>query len=197
MAVFPESSPTPVYPLMFEQEWSTLIRETASNEQRRRNRLFPVYNGSVRYEAVTAAEIDTLWNFHKARSGAFGTFHIYDLGLLAGNEASHVGEYVATADGAEDTFDIPGRGTYAQEIYVDGVQQTVTTDYTILAGGGDADSDRVQFVSAPSAGGIVTADFTGYLRMLVRFARDAMSKELFVRALYRTGLEMKGVRPWT
>jgi hypothetical protein len=42
-------------------------------------------------------------------------------------------------------------------------------------------------------GAVITADFTGYLRMYVRFAEDRLSRELFQYRLYNVGLKMVGM----
>ena len=78
-------------------------------------------------------------------------------------------------------------------IYVDGVQQTLTTDYVILTGGGDGSADRVDFVTAPSLGESISCDFTGKLRVNCRFAHDTMPKEIFQAMLVKYGLDLKGL----
>jgi hypothetical protein len=115
------------------------------------------------------------------------------LSLVALITKAHVDQYIGTGDGTTEIFDIPGRSTSSQTIYVDSVEQTVTTDYVILTGGGTSSSDRVDFVSPPALGAIITCDFSGYLRMRVKFAEDQMSYDLFVTTLYNVGLSMKGL----
>jgi len=188
MATFP-TDPAPIYPLVIEPEWKTLISNLdGGGEDRRQKWLYPKYNVRLKYSPLTKAEMQTLWNFYLARRGAYEAFYIYDLVSM-----DHDGQYCATADGSTDIFDLPGKATSSQTIYLDGIEQTVTTDYSILTGGGESDSDRVDFVSAPAAGAIVTADFTGFLRMRVRFAQDKLSREMFSYLLFNHGLELKGL----
>ena len=60
--------------------------------------------------------------------------------------------------------------------------------------GGAEGADRVQFTSPPSSGAIVSCDFTGLMRIRCRFREDAMTKEYMANGLYRTGLELKGLK---
>jgi hypothetical protein len=78
------------------------------------------------------------------------------------------------------------------------VTQTLTTHYTISAGTGTSGADQIAFVTGspdytPSDGAIVTCDFTGYLRMKVRFTDDQLSREMFNYRLFRMGLSMTGL----
>lgn len=202
MATFPESSPTPTYPLRMIQRWMTGRVPLGGDKaivQKRSAIVYPAYDVVVNYSKVTGAEAQTLWNFFKARRGGYEPFYIYDLALLAGLALAHVGEFVGVGDGVETTFDIPGRSTSAQTIKVSGVTQVVTTDYTISAGTGTSSSDRVVFESGsiPSPGSVVTASFTGYLRIRVCFESDELDRELFMRNLMRYGeIKMIGQEPF-
>ncbi len=193
MATWPESDPTPVYPLSVEQEYNTLISDyDGGGEQRRKKLLYPKYNVSVKYQKISLSDAQALWTFYSARGGAHEAFYIYDLALLLGHSFSHAGQYCGTGDGTTNTFDIPGRSTSSQTIYVDGVDDTTNT--TILVGGGTSSSDRVRFdVAAPASGIIITADFTGYLRIRARFLEDKLSRTNFINELYAYGIKLKGL----
>lgn len=197
MATFPESSPSPHYPLNLSVRYATskvgLGGDTIVS-QRRSAVVFPVYDVVVSYESVSASDAQTLWNFFKARYGGLEAFYIYDLALLANVAPAHVGEFVGVGNGLEDTFDIPGRSTSSQTVYVSGVAQTPTTDYTISYGTGDSGADQIEFVSAPAAGAAIKVDFTGYLRCRACYAKDVLNRELFVRDLMRyRSIELEGV----
>lgn len=193
MATFPES-PIPIYPLIVEPEWKTLISGfDGGGEQRRQKQLFPTYNVSVQYDALSASDTQILWDFYMARKGAYEAFYVYDLALMAGIALNHDGQYVGTGDAATDIFDIPGRSTSSQSVYIDNVLQTITTDYSILTGGGESSSDRIDFVSPPAAGAVITVDFTGFLRIRARFAEDKLPRELFMTILFRYGVKLKGL----
>ncbi len=193
MATYPEA-PAPVYPLIIEPEFKTLISGfDGGGEQRRQKQLFAKYNVTVQYDALSAADAQTIYDFYMARKGSYEAFYIYDLALLASISTDHTGLYCGTGDASTEVFDIPGRSTSSQVVYVDGVEQTVTTDYVILTGGGESSADRIDFVSAPAAGEVITVDFTGYLRIRARFAEDSLPKELFMTNLFRYGLKLKGL----
>jgi len=195
MATFPED-PKPIYPLIVTPKWRTLISTAGTGkEQRRGKALFAVYDVTVQYKALSATGCKTLWEFYMARKGAYEAFYIYDLALLAEVAFNHDTLYCGTGDGTTDIFDIPGRSTSSQTIYVDGVEQSTPADYSILTGGGESNSDRVDFVSAPASGSIITCDFTGYLRIRARFLYDELSRELFLRNLFQYGIELKGLKP--
>ena len=195
MATFPES-PVPIYPLTISQRWKTIVTGMDSGyEERTAKWLFSKYDVNVKYNALSATDAQTLWNFYLARKGSYDAFYIYDLSLKALITKAHVDQYIGTGDGSTEVFDIPGRSTSSQTIYVAGVAQTLTTNYVILTGGGGggSNSDRVDFVNPPPLGDIITCDFSGYLRMRVKFAEDIMSYELFATTLYNVGLSMKGL----
>jgi hypothetical protein len=101
------------------------------------------------------------------------------------------GLYVGIGNGTTTIFDLPGKTTSAQSIYLDGALQG--GGYSILVGGGTENADRVSFTSAPSANQIITVDFTGTLRLKCRFKEDSMSKTGFTKALYSTGIELVGL----
>ena len=173
--------------------WTTLTTPfDAMTEQRKAKAVFARYDVSLKYpEGMDNSDMQTLWTFYMARKGAYQTFYIYDLISFA-----HAGLFVGWGDGDTKTFDIPGKSTSAQKIYVDSVEKTVTTDYSIVTGGGAEDSDRVTFVTAPALGKLITCDLTGYLRMRVRFKEDKLSRQSFTHLISAGGtIELKGVSP--
>ena len=192
MATYPMTSPDPEYPLRISPVYRTIISEMdAGTEQRRAKWLFPRYDAFVSYNVLTAAEMDTLWRFFIARRGRWGSFYLVDTALI-----DHDGLYVGVGDASSLTWDLPGVDTGSVKIYLDGVEKTVTTHYTLAAGGGEADADRVTFTSAPAAAAVITCDFTGYLRCHVRFDLDRLDRELFTAELYRLGgVQFRGVGP--
>lgn len=173
--------------------WKTVTTESdAMTEQRKQKALYARYDVSIRYpQTMTAADIQTIWNFYMARKGAYGSFYIYDLVTF-----THAGLFVGWGTGAAVTFDLPGKSTSAQTIYLDGVLRTLTTHYSILTGGGAESSDRVLFVTAPASGVLITCGLTGYLRMRVRFKDDKLSRDSLTHLIYRGGsIELTGISP--
>lgn len=197
MATYPED-PAPIYPLIVTPRWDTIIsRMDGGAEQRRQKTLFPLYDVEVRYDALANADARTLYEFFMARKGRYEAFYIYDLGLLAGEAFAHSAQFVGSGDGSTDTFDLPGRSTSNQTIYVDGAEQTLSTHYTISSGTGVSGADQVMFVTAPADGAVITADFTGFLRMRCRFADDTLARELFQTTRYRFSVKLTGVSEYS
>ena len=194
MATWPESDPTPQYPLDITPRFKTLVSELDSgNEQRRIKQEFPVFDVLVTYDLLSKADMDTLYAFFMARKGRSEAFYIYDIAdALIVTTTAYTDLYVGTGDGSTPTFDIPGRSTSSQTLYVDGVEDGSAS---FLTGGGASESDRVTPVSTPNNGAILTVDFTGILRMRVRFDQDMMSRSLFEHIYYRTGgIKLHGLR---
>lgn len=193
MATYPES-PVPIYPFSIEPEWSTIITPfTSGKEERRQRRLFPTFNLTINYYGLTAAQAQTIYAFYMARKGSYEAFYVYDLAILGLDSFVHNSLYIGTADGTTVTYDIPGRSTSAQKIYVSGIEID-SADYTILTGGGESNSDRVTFDTAPDSGAIITCDFSGAQRIRARFAEDRLSRELFTSKLYQYGVQLKGLQ---
>lgn len=171
--------------------WTTVITTfEALTEQRKQKQLFAKYDVSIQYpEGVLLADIQTLWDFYMSTKGAYSPFYIYDIESMG-----HAALYVGWGDGTTTTFDIPGKTTSAQAIYIDGVLQS--SGYSILTGGGAESSDRVQFSSAPLSGKLITCDLTGYLRMRCRFKEDKLSRQHFINGIYKgMSVELTGLSP--
>lgn len=193
--VFSESI-LPIYPVSITPVWQTVVaRFDGGGEQRRQKQLYATYDVQLNFKALSAADAQTLWAFYMARKGAAVAFYFYDPAPGIGITTSHAGLYAGTGDGSTEVFDLPGKSTSSQVIYAAGVEQTLTTDYVILTGGGDGSADRVDFVSPPATGVVITCDFTGTLRIRCRFAQDRLSRELFMTVLTNYGIELKGLSP--
>ncbi len=193
MATFPEID---TQSLIVEPEFNTLSTTgtfDSGKEQRRSKQLYPKYNVTLSYDKIEIADVRTLWEFYMARNGAYEAFYIYDFALFLNHTFNHKKQYCGTGDGSTAIFDIPGRTTTSHVIYSDG--SDVTSATTILVGGGNSSSDRVEYDTAPGEGVIVTADFTGYLRMRVRFAEDKLPRETFIEQIYSYGISLKGLAP--
>lgn len=196
MATWPESSPTPNYPLEIVPRFKTLVSTCdAGNEVRRSKQEYPVFDVLVTYDMLTKTEMDVLWNFFLARKGRYDAFYIYNLADISlVTSTGFTSLYVGTGDGSTTTFDVPGRSTSSQTLYVDGVEDSGAA---FSSGGGASNSDRVEPSSTPAAGDILTVDFTGYLRMRVRFDSDTgFNRRLFEYTYYQTGgIQLYGLRP--
>lgn len=193
MSVFPET-PRPICPVIIEPEFYTLVSPFDSGgEQRREGWVFPKYNATVQYHALSAANQQLLWNFFMATKGQKNAFWFFDPAPIAGNVTSHVGQYVGIGNGVSQIFDLPGKSTSTRVLYVNGAVQS--SGFSYLTGGGDGSADRVQFTVAPALGDLITVDFTGQLRIRSRFAADKLSRESFSRILFNYGIKLKGLGP--
>lgn len=187
MAKFPVD-PVPQYPLQITQNWKTIISTfDGGQEQRRRKLDFATYDVTLTFSALTQDEVDTLWAFYTAQGGAFNEFYFFVPYI-----ETHVGLFVGVGDGTKEIFDIPGVIDGTTKIYFDGIEQAAA-GYDLLVGGGVEGSDRVDFDTAPGAGVVISCDFTGYQRIRCRFSEDRMTKERFEAAIFKTGLNLKGL----
>ena len=185
MAKFPET-PALQYPLEITQRHRTIVSAfDGGQEQRRRKSVFPVYDVTVTYNALTVSDIDILWAFYREMGGSYQEFYFF----TTSTEESHEGLYVGIGDGVTTIFDIPGIIAGAATVYVDGLAGS----YSLLTGGGSEGSDRVEFTAAPDEGAILSCDIVGQHRIKCRFAEDEMTKELFTYRLYRTGIRLRGL----
>ena len=188
------ASPVPAWPMVISPRWHTIISDFDSGaEQRRKKSLYAVYDVSLQFPPLASADVKILWEFYQARKGAYEAFYYYDPRPGLGMVISHDGLYVGTGDGSTSTFDLGGTSTSSRSIYLNGAVQS--SGFSYLTGGGDGSSDRVSFTSAPSSGAIITCDFTGSLRMRVRFAQDNLDFSLFQVLLSDIGIKFKGLWP--
>ncbi len=194
MAEYP-IPPKPAYKdFIVTPRWRTVISEMdAGNEQRKQKSTYAVYDVSLRYEHLTITEFQIIWNFYMARRGAYEAFHIYDLISMTHGE-TNMPIYVGLGDGTITTFDIPGKNTSLHSIYLNGYLVS-DSNYTIITGGGDSNSDRVRFNVAPGMMETITCKFTGYLRIRCRFEEDRLSRESFEYLALRAGLKFRGLNP--
>jgi hypothetical protein len=184
--------PFPPYPstegFIVTPIWRTIIGETDSiKEQRKQKQSYAFYDVELSYDTLSEDEFKILWNFYMARKGAYQAFYIYDLYV-----EDHDVLWIGMGDGATVTFDIPGKTTTDHIIYLDGLPVN-SANYSIVTGGGLENSDRVTFNSAPATGEIITIDFSGYLRMYVRFKEDKLSRNSFEYKLLKTSIQLKGL----
>ncbi len=183
LEVFPEE-PGPVFSVIDEQEFRTNITNFKSGKENRASLdRFPRRTAKTLYDNLTVSEINTLWNFFRARRGqwqAFLWFHYI--------QYTWIDEFIAQADGILSTFDLPAKNTDqgALIVYVN----STPTAVTLLTGGGDGGADRIHFAVLPAAGSLITGDIKGQLRMRMRFVNGKMSRERFEVSLHKTGLDL-------
>ncbi len=191
MALFPQSSSAPfAAPVTKSIQYKTTITQFSElgGEQRKRQWLYPRRNIKLTYNHITPSQAKTLWSFFMAHSGAYTSFSWID-----SETNTYAGEYVATGDGATDTFSLPSKTATAYKVYLDGIEQTETTNYTLTHGAGADGEDQVQFTVAPNDGARITYDFTGLLKVRCVFADDACDFDTFWYRLVTMGLNLRGL----
>lgn len=180
------------YPFILTPNFNTLVTNfNGGGEKRRQKLLYPIYNIQVNYKYLTVIDAKTLYEFYMARSGMYESFYIFDYAEKLLHTFIHKDQYCGTGNDDTTIFDIPGKSTSSQTIYVAGVDTTSTS--TVLVGGGSSDSDRIEFNTAPATGSIITIDFAGYLRMKVRFADDKLARVSAISNFYSYNVELKGL----
>lgn len=183
------STPAPSYPVSITARWHNLVSQFDSGkEQRRQKQIQDLYDVVLQYNKLTLTSVGVLWDFYQSCKGTLESFYFYD---LTENRRTWVEVYIGIADGITTIYDIPGKNTSSQSIYLDGSLQG--SGYTILTGGGTESADRVQFTTAPASGAIITTSFTGDLRIKCRFKEDELTYKNFVYRLFETGLELYGL----
>lgn len=176
-------------PLHEEIEFRTLkgVFEGVGQESRKQKWLYPKRHYTLQYNYITVAEARTLWEFYKARKGSYELFSLF---LPWSN--TYTEEYVGTGDGTTTAFNVPGKTISSYTFYQDTTTLTETTDYTIDATGGTDGEAELNLVVAAPAGERITCDFSGYLKVRVRFMDDIFSFDTFYNTLVTFGIKLKG-----
>lgn len=91
-------------------------------------------------------------------------YHEVDVQLIKSKLYSITGENVGTGDGSTTQFTLAHIPVeeYSEIIYLDGVEQTRGTDYTI-----DYETGMITFSTAPSSGVAITADYQYRMELVV------------------------------
>jgi hypothetical protein len=183
------ATPNPSYSIMLIAKWKTVVSQMDSGiEQRRQKQVQDLYDATLTYTRLTLVDMGTLWDFYQSCRGSLISFYLYD---LEANRRIWQMVYAGIGDAATLIFDLPGKNTSEQSIYLNGALQG--GGYTILTGGGNESSDRVEFTYAPPAGTIITATFMGDFRIKCRFKDDSLTRENFFYILFKTGLDLVGL----
>lgn len=159
--------------------WTTNILETVSGREIRGTyQIYPMYEFELAYDVLRDAkngtDLATLIGFFLARQGSFDNFLYSDP-----QDSSVTTMNFGTGDGVTTQFQLTrtygSTFTFAEpvqnvngtpQIFVNGVLQTVTTNYTLSSTG------LVTFVTAPGSGLALT--WTGSYYYRCRFLEDKM-----------------------
>ncbi len=179
----------PSYSISITARWKTVVSQYDSGrQQRRQKQVQDIYDANIKYNRLTLANMGILWDFYQSCRGSLYDFYLYD---LEENRRAWTDLYVGIGDGATITFDLPGKNTSSRSIKFNGSTQTSGISYS--TGTGAESADTVTFTIAPAAGVIVTASFTGDLRIKCHFKEDKLTRENFAYRLFRTGLDLEGL----
>lgn len=170
---------------------ATRITKTETGLERRRVRATYL---TVDLAAVWAPRDDSRWiaeqisAFFRQTAGPAIPFVAYDWDHSFG----HQRVYVGTADGTRTVWTLPCRDTAsAITVYSDGVEQT--TGLT-LSDDGDNEAKKATFSTAPAAGKVLTASFTGQLRVVCRFGEDRLRLEFADAGAYGISIPLVGLK---
>lgn len=196
-AVFP-SFPGLTWNIIRRPRWSTVTKKSVSGREFRSAQFsYPLWEYKLSFEVLRARsalpEMQQLAAFFNARQGSFDDFLYSDpddnsvtlQGFGMGNGSTTQFQLVRAFGGyTEPVFSLNS----APLIYVNGVLQTVTTNYTVSSTG------LVTFVTPPGNGLALTWSGTYYWR--VRFMQDAIDFNQFMRQLWELKtLEFTTVKP--
>lgn len=188
MAQFPTG--IPISKITLVPIFTTISHTSDSGiEVRRKKRAFAQFDVMVDFHPMTKANMQTLYDFYMARSGSYEAFYIYDVVTM-----DHDSLLVGTGDGSTVTFDIPGKSTSSQTVYVNGIVQTNNVTVFYNYGSGAESSDQVTFSSAPSIGDILSCNFTGFLRVRCRFMDDTFTRDNLYGNVFQTSIKLKGLK---
>lgn len=171
MAVHPDIAPA--WEPQIGHISGTDIGMSDGNLEKRRKRSRPLRTWSYQWRTRSPAVAAQLQVFHDARDGDYEPFYLFEFKGV--NDAGFPWSDIQTdeiGDAANDTFTIPGKTTSSVTVYVDDVEKTLTTHYTILTGTGSNGEDQIEFTpgNIPGTDAVVTVDFTGRRRWYVRYA---------------------------
>ena len=171
MEVYP-ATPKPSFSYVLDHQFRTLITDFESGTEARNKRWrFPKRTFVIIYKVMEfiASERDAIYEFYQNRLGIHEPFWYFDF-----QERKWIDQKVGYGDGVEDTFDLPGNGTIIA-VYID---EVATVDYSFSGGTGEGGADQIIFDSIPANKSILTADFTGYLRIQGHFKDDKLTEEI-------------------
>lgn len=155
--------------------------------QRRRRRVNPLHTITMFFKPLLEAEIQTLWEFYKARFGSYEAFVFFDFKIFPYTSVA-----IGTGTGGALTCQLGAKEVSSLTVYVNGVSTVLGTDYSFASdGSGTNGQDKIVFLVGhyPTAGAAITAGYRGkkYFPYMI-FQDDVMSRDNFVALLYQTGL---------
>jgi hypothetical protein len=192
------TSPKPNYSYILTPVWNTAVTKfDTGKEQMRQKWAFAKYNVQMTYNVLSATNMQILYNHFMSTRGTMSAFNFYTLDTGTwGVNSPYL--YVGYGDASSTIFDLPGKNTSSQSVYLNGASQG--TGWSISAGTGVDSADRIIFSTAPPAGQIIAAGFSGYMRIRCRYAADnGFVREAFSASLttvwYKITVNLQGLSP--
>jgi len=185
MTIYPTNiAPSYPYGLPIPRFKTIVIGDSDEPKQRRRKRLYPLFDITLTYKVLNETKLTTLYDFFIARGGKYESFTFVDFMSRQWNSDSL---NIGAGTGSQATWSLQAKETSSQIITLNGVLQTLTTDYTISTGGDG--QDRITFVVIPPAGYNIEVSYIGkrYFYNCV-FQDDMISFEVFTQRLLSTGI---------
>jgi len=201
MANFPSIAPSESYTPSLESYTFIADGYPSGVQLARAGRLYQLYGCSMRYENISFASLQTLWDFHRSVKGRLTTFTFTD---WAGYDASPVGiawprlyAFTCTGDNssaAARTFDVPMKSSSSYTLYRGGSALTITTDYTFSAGTGTDGKDQIIFVAGHqgTSGDLCEWTATGRAAFSVRFTSDKFPMTFFSNGVASCSMDVVG-----
>jgi len=141
------------------------------------------YKLTCRY--LTEATMNAIWDFYRARKGAYDPFLIKIL-----HEYQVTDEIVASANGVTAQFALHHFPVDTTTNYSCTVNEVANTDFT-LSNDFDNEISYINFSVIPSSG-LIKVSYEYYFK--VRFTEDTLSRQLVNYQLLHTGLTLQEVR---
>ena len=194
--VYPASSSIRIInPITVKLQYKTLKGEKFGlyqKEQRKSKRSFPLRLLTLKYEGLTPSEMRELFQFYQDMLGAYDDFSFFF--PTTWTPLDYENEYVGVGDGSSTLFNMPCVSGEDVVIYNNGIELTDEVDYYYYQEGGTTGEDYIEFDSGsiPENGDVITADFTGHLKVRCSFLDDELSAEQFSELLVNTGVDLQG-----
>ena len=164
-------------------------------EQRKQKRAYPTRNITLKYKEILKSDIRKIWQFHIDRRGAYESFSFFLDTDLAEYMTTDIyeDEYVGSGDSVTTMFELPSKGASSYTLKVNGSSQSEATHYNYTGEVGSDGEDRINFVSPPISGEVITWDFIGYLKIRCRFEDDAMEYDDMFNLIKTSELKFHGL----
>jgi uncharacterized protein (TIGR02217 family) len=171
------------FPIARKPVFSTRVQQSVSGrEVRITDYPYPIWEWTLPFDYLPAADFATLAGFIAARQGPWDSF-LYD----DPTDDSVSGQAIGTGDGSTAAWQlVRALGSFAEPILAPNVVQNVYLNGVRQAAGSysvNAATGVVTFNTAPGSGAAISADFTYYFRCC--FLDDVPAFEQFMHNIWR------------